>query len=684
MSETQEPATREQQLKHALQLISGENRDEEKFVGLLILSKILDPTKNQDDLVYVHDHLDWHFIDRLLLTKDTEALPADTLRSIAVNFLFGFCTQKQLIKRPQLAKRIPYFTPILLGEHTTPDVALTIVQIIHALAADGEFIVEVDSAIPACISYIEHTIKNKNPSEDQNDTTNDVDDSIILETVQTLGAYLTRVRETTSLWSLFLRHDWKGDLLLKLAKAFTMCSKSLKFPLGDTVLQVVTMLGDTGESLKDPNGLPIWAQQTREGFKDIIRSNLPLQLRDQVLVFTAVMLRTLGPQWLLGSASKSSKGGATSPIIVSPSGKSISDEKFATLIVHMACGECRVLLDDYPVHPQAQTQSQSPPGKVQDRNDTILPLCAEIMDHCIQALLSQDAQDTSSKTFSVTVLMSIREALFEAFTAIRLFVVDSMAQYGYTKSISVLDNIAMASCLRALSTWLKEEDLPAEEVNHLIPFIVTIGGKSLKCIEVAPMDFLAPALSHLLGESSVLDVFIKEGGIPMLVQYWKTRQAKGEMANCALLEVFVTILVNNNAVISSEPALLDVLPLLSTDAAHMAKLSDSFENLVTHSYLVLVIALLIRGLKEDQLRKVAALLPGELTFSLQYIIKGYKLYVEPNQASFEDVKELWGIAVSALRDSFSSKTLLRELMGSNPLCEQLAECGVLETRKGSQ
>jgi len=107
-SEHKQSVNREAQIMEILELLKPESTDEQKFVALLLLPRILDPNDKKVVMNVFHS-MDFTFLTRLLVTtSENEHIPPETLRAIAIHIIECFAEYEELLAQKQLTSRIQY------------------------------------------------------------------------------------------------------------------------------------------------------------------------------------------------------------------------------------------------------------------------------------------------------------------------------------------------------------------------------------------------------------------------------------------------------------------------------------------------------------------------------------------------------------------------------------------------
>ncbi|RKO92423.1 Neurochondrin-domain-containing protein [Blyttiomyces helicus] len=543
---TSNPPPAIQQLDHCLELLERPSRDEEKFVALLILPRLLDPN-DPAAVQRAFESMPWSFLRRLLGTDQGSAdLPAETLHAIAANIIASFCAYESLAIRSELVALVPNLARLLRSGDES-DLTATVLQCLTGMArsvAGVTAVLRAEDAVTSIAAIIGSSASTES-------------DRIAAISLMRL-LLLTAFDDTTTT----LLDATCEAVLPGAAEAFAADQGRVKFESLQLSVEVLSAYKVS------PEGLPLWAQKMRDGLKDVFANKLgrnrlrfgtishpanffpasrfitEMTQRDLSLTLASMLLRRF-PARLIFTDIPDRKGKSRA--------SRASAAQFGTLLIHIACAEIRVLLDDLP-------ESNNP--DLLDRSDHVLPICYEILEHAMGCLV--DEEEKGEGIFAAEAVVSINGAFRETFLAVGEFLIGRWARYESTNDIAILDNIVTIFSLRALSSWLAEETtLPGKEVVKIVPLLVAAGGQrwgtfqcyfpfyqTLKSLDVHPMDFLTPALTALTAEELTRDAFISAGGPRALVAYLAELPADHELT----ISVIGVLL---NVVVAAPPGVTD-------------------------------------------------------------------------------------------------------------------------------
>ncbi|KAJ3051553.1 hypothetical protein HK097_007433 [Rhizophlyctis rosea] len=591
--------TKDAQLTHCFELLSSAARDEDKFVGLMLLARVLDP----NDLASVQrafEAIPWKFISRLLITRETSTeLPIETLHAIAVNIMNAFSIFDELVSRPELITRARLLADLLTQRHQE-DLTTSILQSLLRMGSSRP-VELIQEGVPVVLAMALPLI------------TKEGDREMILQAIQLLAGAAT----TSAHHSAFLH------ALPPLASVFASDQTALKFQVLNILVQILTTAGDQSKST------PGWEDSIRVGLKDVFGSKISQTQRDLSLVLSSIMIRTFGPTWMFG-ASPDSKGKTTSRL---------SHAQFGTILLHIACAEVRVTLDDLTDQDRFDDT---------DRPAHLLPACYEILEGTMQFLVDEDG--VGEVVLTTDGLLSIRGALREAFASVGAFLVERMARFQARGDFHVFDNIVTAFSLRASGTYLGEEtDVPAKEVNHVVPALVTAARSRLTSIDMHPVEFLTPAFTNITADDETRQSFVDAGGFPILVNYLQSQNPPQQIA-IAILGILLNVVVSRSLQLQHVAETLTLVQVLTEKYGLPDSLTDNQESIILAANAATLTVFILRDLSAAQIRTL-----GSQTIRVAqdraagFVVSRKRLEATGSQI-WQDVSELWFLTVNAWAD----------------------------------
>ncbi|KAJ3007596.1 hypothetical protein HKX48_009038 [Thoreauomyces humboldtii] len=596
--------TQEEQLERCLNLLAPQTKDEEKFVALLMLPRLLDPQKNPQSLHICFRRMNWSFIHRMLEAEDTPNLPQEALHSISVNLLSGFVRDKELVHQPELIACIQPLARLLMIENG--DTLETILQCLSSLASSIEGALQLAEAV-----YLEH-ISALLASQQTNVA------GLTLVLLEQLSDVSTREPSARS-----IRSSLETAVLPVLSSTFAKTQESFKFDCAKLLVGLCCR-----EDLKESRGkeLPAWALDIRQGTIDILGSKISSEQRDVAFVLCSAMLRRFGPAWLEAVDEKIDGPDPSSQ-------KRLSAQHFAIVLLHLSGGEVRVLLDETPSDDTLATPS--------GRLSVMLPVCAEIVELLVRGLFENEslAPDAAS---------SIRQSLSDTMESVRSYLADVSVRMALVQdgdATSILDNVVTASCLRLMSTWIAEDgSLPVAQTRQVVPLLVAAGQGTLTCLDGSThaMGFLGPALVTVTTDDDLRQEFVSCGGVRMVVDYWKSLSSVDLATASILLNV---VLLGTDSVQSDLATWFEAITLCD------GSLKDTKMDVVVRAHTAFLAVSIVRALTAAQATARTDVISGVVDGSAAFVTQGIEMQrdlSDPGKEAWEDVKELWGVTVAVL------------------------------------
>ncbi|XP_041464276.1 neurochondrin-like [Lytechinus variegatus] len=208
-----------------------------------------------------------------------------------------------------------------------------------------------------------------------------------------------------------------------------------------------------------PEEVPEWGVQIHRGLYDSLRSKLGEAQRDPTLRLVATMLRCFGVDWALGQTG--------------------DKRKFFLLLVHLACVETRMTLEN------------TSPQYIHSKTSVLLS-CYTLLEVSIQYLTCGPSLELDRQQ-----VIQLHSAMTGAFSAL-MFYMNSVKDQE-----EQITNALMRATVHVLTVWLAEETTALrQEVYKLLPFILKVVQKSYKEVAQAtvctsPSSTSASSLSDM-------------------------------------------------------------------------------------------------------------------------------------------------------------------------------------------
>ncbi|KAK9680777.1 hypothetical protein K7432_015843 [Basidiobolus ranarum] len=393
-----------QQLEQCLELIKPHTTDESKFAGLLLIPRILQP----DDIPAIEavfEAIDFKFLERLLRTTKQVPEETDAMNSIAVNILASFSISVNLINREEFIARIPTLMKTLISSQNL-ETRKEIARILFKLSEGSEGLELILNKYN--FDYILRLYER--PEGEEN------------EEIQTLGLQL--ISFSIDQWNDFVyTQKVANDIQLKntlietlpfiletLGAQYHQRHDKVKFEIMSTLIRLLEEIPQefTKAIGRSTTSFYSWTGSISSGTKDVLSHKHASKPKEDGLKLVALMLHHFGWDWLF-SVSEHDKI------------KKEEKEKFAALVVELACIEINVRLDEL------SQESVSLEDLESKQSATIID-SYEILEKVISFLSTymQDQEDegTSNRTpiFSNESLLKLHNSLKSTFSVILEFI----------------------------------------------------------------------------------------------------------------------------------------------------------------------------------------------------------------------------------------------------------------------
>ncbi|KAF9586554.1 hypothetical protein BGW38_002311 [Lunasporangiospora selenospora] len=448
-------------LDHCLGLIRPEMSDESKFIGLTLMSDLLQSSQDLETMTRFFENMDFAFMDRMMLIED-DAVPKDAgvdakaIRSIALDIMNCFSSHWQLLVRNEFKERVPTMLSILSASDDT---------------GNSEKILDVMLRVS---TYPQIAMILTNPGYQGTIV------SFIFDTFESKGKSHEDAIQICKRTFLVIKDGYKQNpaAVLQITSGFlptimTMIAKRFGNPSETHKAEILKLLSESMAYLPEAyvqQHVKQHGTKTREWTK-FLKSGLIQLLSTR----QGILLQRLGPEWLFPdmtasySATQSPPPKHKSPATLVSSIESLSlseseiSKKFVALVVHLTCVEVRVLMDeladDLSAQPAAQDSADSSIQAKKVRMEQVLPLAYEILEVTIGYLVNivENEGSVDQGLFNATGLLKLQESLGGAFAAI----VDYLKDLQFSASgrpEKLASNMIYLASLRILSAWLAEDD----------------------------------------------------------------------------------------------------------------------------------------------------------------------------------------------------------------------------------
>ncbi|XP_071950158.1 neurochondrin-like [Antedon mediterranea] len=596
-------------VQKCLHTMKSTSSDTEKFAALLLITKLVqaETTTNEVRNQIFHS-LGFSFLNRLLSTKEeTAGCEVSAFHSLAMTMLACYSTDDLFSQHPEMLNKIPMFNEIITGNsvlcNAEEGVAILddVYQILFAIAKSPvgrEHLVQCKTFTALCLT-ITNNMKGCEKAFK------------VMIGLFHLGGQYSWMHEQES----FLQ------LLDILSKQFSDSQDLQKFELCDSLGLILEYAGSGIADFP-----PTWSNHVFTGISQLLRNKLNESQRDSQLSLTSGMVQACGVEWALGPEK--------------------SDTKTLLLMVHMACIEVRMLLENSTDEKRMEKAG-------------IITSCYKILENVIEFLMVGPSMGLDQKQ-----TLQLHSAMTGAFGAIIYYIKNVQADLQ-----KINDPIVQAS-VRVFSTWLAEETSALKEgIYEILPFLIHVATKSFHDAVTNPsqevfsnsdlLRLLLPGFCHLSVEPASRKILVEHNCIEIFMQYfnyqWQLlqqgKQAEdSEMALATLCNIFLNITVEEPEMIAKHQVFDELLSIVSTSLPTLG-----LNNLVISFNMIVLGLMLLRHFARKTDIPCTEQLKDYIHTSVQIMNGAYAIVgkglcgvSELYQPFWEDIMELWYLAMQVM------------------------------------
>ncbi|KAI9137639.1 Neurochondrin-domain-containing protein [Paraphysoderma sedebokerense] len=468
-----ETATPHSQLDSCLHLLQESSRDEQKFLGLLLLTKVLDPSDNES-VVKSFNHIDQTFIQRLLITKSSSAeIPADTLHSVAINILLAFCNYEEIASSEQIKSTLQTVVSEFIAGRFSPDVENDVLNLLLSCSSFRK----------SAMSFVVDGVFDR-----------------LLEHLSTSEVCLQKGKQILSNIVAFAASGADQECIELL---FESLSKSFGIQQNQTKFVSLNLLNLLLSSSKTHPSLSADAiNHLQHGINDILRSKIAGVQRNPTLILVSLLFHQFECAWLF------------------PSGV-VTDTRtqLFCLIIRLTCIEIRMLLDD-----------ACPDGFKDQESENLLGCCYGILEHGIKVIVNSDEDsppvtlNSESIRLSSDVISQLHQSIADTLDTIIEYLLDF-----HSRHPSPIPDLTIIATLRILSLFVSECEVPSS-LPKLIPLFVGLCQSYISemcqpefSAKPNPLQVLAQLFAHVIVEPKIIESFTKVGGYGICTRYLKSQ-----------------------------------------------------------------------------------------------------------------------------------------------------------------
>ncbi|KAF9966800.1 hypothetical protein BGZ70_001214 [Mortierella alpina] len=484
-----EQDTTESALERCLELLRPGTSDESKFIGLTLMSELLQESQGSSVMTRFFDSMDFEFLDRMMHSEES-TIPKDAgvdtaaIKSIAIDIMTCFSTRWELLIRNEFKERVPSMLNLLQSSDET-DRSKKILEIMLRISAYPQvsMVLTNPGYQSKIVAYILETFDRKDEAHNDAVMITKRTFLIIQEgfkqnpkvVLQITKDFLPTIMSRISQHFSTLTETHKPEILRLLCDSFAYLSESY-------------MQQHTKEHTAETK---VWTRNLKSGLIQLLSTRQAPTTRDDSFKLIGILLQRLGPEWIFPDRSATTATANTSllkkasPASVVNSMAALSltdaevDKKFAGLIVHLTCVEVRVLMDELanelsggsstPAEKDAEAEQQS---KV--RKEQVLPLTYEILEVSIGYLVHlSESEDMENGLFDAMGLLKVQESLQATFVSVLDYLKDLQSSKDATPE-SLSTNLVYLASLRILSAWLMEDDSLHGQAASVVPTLEAV------------------------------------------------------------------------------------------------------------------------------------------------------------------------------------------------------------------
>ncbi|CAO3699473.1 unnamed protein product [Rhizopus stolonifer] len=429
MNVTSSTRDRNAEIDRCLSMIVPSASDESKFVGMLMLPKLLD--HNDAELVErAFKGMNFLFIERLLRTnhKVDAEVPDQLLKEIAVNILACFSRYDTLTNDKNMVERIPGLSRLLSADN---ELTTEILQILLCVSTEKQG-----------LNVLEVVIESKETEARQ------------LASQLIVSVYTRSARISAPSINQALSYSLSTTLFPILCKTIDHDQKLIKF---EALTLLSSILPEVpAEKLKDESKLPAWLDQLLAGLRQILTSKINDKQRDEAILLIGFSLRCFGNQWLFSSLAhtKSAKRRKEkAPVDDKKTAEAYQRANFPALLIHLISIEAKIMLDDISEHTlREHNEEKKIVNKTRHaRQERMLPEYFDILENAMEYLATQE----DSTEMDPEMLLKIRTTLSDVMDVVMELL---RFKQGMVDRPEDLDkDIIAQACIRIVSIWMAEE-----------------------------------------------------------------------------------------------------------------------------------------------------------------------------------------------------------------------------------
>ncbi|KAJ3103414.1 hypothetical protein HDU97_010160 [Phlyctochytrium planicorne] len=602
----------------------GQKSDENKFVALFLLPRLLPDPNDHLRIQHAFSRMNFKFLKRLLGTEDLASstgstVPAITLHSISVNIISGFFRIPKLSGRQELLDLIPGLTKLLqlhASDKAYMEIIGDVLQCLFSLVG-SEDNANLEILFQGATLQALSTLLEKGANEEARK--------------QTLGL-ISAIFATSLLSSGVLNPKATSQSIQSVIATLVRTIKSnetiLKFHAIDTLTYVLNACSQCEDLSLNKDTQNILSELSI-GLSPVLKSKIGVKERDSVLILFSKALLCTGPSLFKVSSS------ADNP-----------RHQFTTLLVHAACTETRVRLDEFSKENVLSSEA-------------VVTSSFHIIESFLASLIAADKSDETIH-MAGDQLLSIRSASADAFTSFMASLLDRFDVFLEANDEKVLNNPIVISGLRALALWLSEEtELPTPELISCIPCILAI------CAREQPVArYFGHAFVNVTSETELRDAFLASGGLKIILAALSSDEM--DIANEGLpwLESLLNCMVTTERLDISASQISFLLEKASSLSSGKAK-DIPYDRALSGAYIasILIDAILIDQTVHSDDEYCQKMVDTSLSILSMLPVSSFKT------EGWSEIGDLFDHAVEVILNLQASRSSVKKFLFASPFAE---------------
>ncbi|KAK5798846.1 Neurochondrin-domain-containing protein [Linnemannia elongata] len=471
-------------LERCLELLRPGTSDESKFIGLTLMSDLLQISQDQETMTRFFDNMDFPFLDRMMQIEESSVpkeagVDATTIRSIAIDIMTCFSTHWELLVKKEFKDRVPTMLSLLSARDATEN-SKKILKIMVRISAYPQvsMILTNPGYQSSIVAYIFETFDSKGEAHED----------AVMVFKRTFLIIQEGFKQNPKI-VLQITKDFLPTIMTRISKPFSVLSETHKPDILRMLTESVAYLPEQymqqhvkEHAVETRN----WVRNLKSGLIQLLSTRQAPTTRDDCFKLIGLLLQRLGADWIFPeipttdtilAETRAKKKSSPATLVHSMESLSLTDaeidKKFAALVVHLACVETRVLMDELADElsgTAATTKEGDVARQAKVRKEQVLPLVYEILEVSIGylVLVSEDDELLKRGLFDATALLKVQESLQAAFSAVLDYLLDLQTSKDGTPE-KLMSNMTYLASMRILSVWLTEDDSLHAQAVALFP-----------------------------------------------------------------------------------------------------------------------------------------------------------------------------------------------------------------------